>query len=89
MKNSQGVCIIIKSNKPDTVVKDFKRKTCLQIDMSVPTDNDFSAKEYNKISKYKDFEREIEKNCGTLKLSPPAKSRGTLGYNQERDRQTH
>ena len=29
--------------------------------MSVPTDNHISAKEYNKISKYKDFEIEILK----------------------------
>ena len=36
----------IKRNRPDLVVKDYKRKTCLLIDMSVPTDN-LSVKEYD------------------------------------------
>ena len=45
----------IKSKRPDIVVKDYKRKTCILIDMSVPTDNNTSVKEYNKISKYKDL----------------------------------
>ena len=35
--------------------------------MTEPTDNKISIKEYNKISKKKDQEREIEKN-DTLKL---------------------
>ena len=43
------------------MVKDYKRKTCLLIGMLVPTDNNISVKEYNKISKYKDLEKEIEK----------------------------
>ena len=47
----------IKINRSDIVVKDYKRKTCL-LDMSVPTDNNISVKEYNKISKYKDLEIE-------------------------------
>ena len=41
--------------------KDNKRKVCLQIDMSLPTDNKISVKEYNKISEYKDLEIEILK----------------------------
>ena len=44
------------------MIKDYKRKkTFLLIDMSVPNDNNLSVKEYNKISKYKDLEIEIEK----------------------------
>ena len=49
------------SNKPDIVVKNNKRNTCFLIDVSVSTDNNISVKEYNKISKYKDLEIEIEK----------------------------
>ena len=52
----------IKSNSPDFVIKAYKRKTCVLIVMSVPTDNDTSVKEYNEISKYKDLEIETEKN---------------------------
>ena len=29
----------IKNNRPGIFVKDYKRKTCFLIDMSVPTDN--------------------------------------------------
>ena len=36
----------IKKNRPDLVVKDYKRKKCLLIDMSVPTDNIW-VKEYD------------------------------------------
>ena len=46
---------------PDIVVKNYKRKTYLLINMSVPTDNNISVKEYNEISNYKDQETEIEK----------------------------
>ena len=41
--------------------EDYERKICLLIDMSVPTDNNISVKEYNKISKYKHMEIETEK----------------------------
>ena len=33
----------IKSNRPD-----IKRKTCLLIDMAIPTDNNITVKEYKK-----------------------------------------
>ena len=36
--------------------------------MAVQTDSNIPVKEYNKISKYKDVKKEIEKKCGTLKL---------------------
>ena len=41
--------------------KDFKRKICFPIDMSVPTNNNISVKKYDKISKYKDLKIEVEK----------------------------
>jgi len=51
----------IQANRPDIVIKDKKEKTCLMIDMSVPTDNNVSAKEFEKLSKYKDLEIEVNK----------------------------
>ena len=51
----------IKANKPDIVVKDLTNKVCLLIDMSIPCDNNISAKEFDKLSKYKDLQIEIEK----------------------------
>ena len=38
----------INSNKPVIGVKNYIRKTCLPIDMPMPTDNNISIKEYNK-----------------------------------------
>ena len=40
------------------MVKDYKRKTCLPIDMLKPTDN-ISIKEYYRMNKYKDLKIEI------------------------------
>ena len=51
----------IQANQPDTIVKDFKEKTCLLIDMSIPTDQNILAKEFDKLSKYKDMEIEIQR----------------------------
>ena len=51
----------IKANRPDIVIKDKKSKTCILVDMSVPSDNNISIKTTEKLSKYKDLEIEIEK----------------------------
>ena len=51
----------IKANRPDIVIKDQREKTCILIDMSVPSDANISSKEFEKISKYKDLEIEIQK----------------------------
>ena len=56
----------IQTNSPDIIVKDFKEKTCLLIDMNIPTDQNISAKEFDKLSKYKDLAIEIQNNeCGS------------------------
>ena len=51
----------IQANRPDIIVKDYTTKTCLLIDMSVPSDKNISVKEFDKLSKYKDLEIEIRK----------------------------
>ena len=43
----------IKSNRLNIEVKNYKKKTCLLIDMSALTDDKISVQEYHKISKYK------------------------------------
>ena len=48
-------------NRPDIVVNDRRNSTCLLIDMSVTADKNVSAKVFEKFSKYKDLEIEIEK----------------------------
>ena len=51
----------IKANRPDIVIKHKQNETCQLIDMSIPSDTNISAKEFEKPSKYKDLEIEIAK----------------------------
>ena len=45
----------------DLVVVDKKRKTCKIIDFAVPGDNRTEEKEKEKIEKYQDLRRELQK----------------------------
>ena len=58
---SIGTDKTIRANRPDIVIKHKKYKTYQIIDMNVPSDNKISAKEFEKLSKYKDLETEIAK----------------------------
>ena len=49
----------IRASRPDIVIKDYKSRICLLIDMTIPTDSSVSAKELDKLSKYKDLQIEI------------------------------
>ena len=51
----------IQAKRPDIIIKHKQNKTCQLIDMSVPSDSNTSAKEFEKLSKYKDLEIEIAK----------------------------
>ena len=51
----------IPANRPDIVVRDKENKTCLLLDISVPSDTNTSLKTFEKISKYKDLEIECER----------------------------
>ena len=51
----------IQANRPDIIIKHKQNKTCQLIDMSVSSDSNISAKEFEKLSKYKDLETEIAK----------------------------
>ena len=60
----------IKANKPDIIIKD-KQKTCMLIDMAVPSDRNTSVKVAEKLSKYKDLEIEITKMWGLKTITVP------------------
>ena len=51
----------VPANRPDIIIKDKTEKMCYLIDMAVPGDNNVVAKEYEKRSKYKDLEIEIQR----------------------------
>ena len=61
----------IKANKPDIVIKDKKEKTCLLIDMAVPSERNTSIKVVEKLSKYKDLEIEVTKMWGMKTQTVP------------------
>ena len=51
----------IQANRSNRVIKHKQNKTCQLVDMSVPSDSNISAKQFEKISKHKDLEIEIAK----------------------------
>ena len=51
----------IQANRSDIVVKDKKNSTCFFIDISMPSDRNISEKVFEKFSKYKDLEIEVQK----------------------------
>ena len=54
----------IKANRPDIILKCKDEKSCLLIDIAIPTDKNISTKVTEKLSKYKDLEIEIERMWG-------------------------
>ncbi|XP_063585357.1 uncharacterized protein LOC134762740 [Penaeus indicus] len=68
----------IQTNRPNIIIKDFKEKTCLLIDTSVPCDQNIAHKEFDKLSKYKDLEIEIQK-MWSLKATTVPVIVGALG----------
>ena len=48
-----------------------KDRTCLLIDLSIPTEKNTSLKTVERLSKYKDLKKEIEKAWGMNKITPP------------------
>ena len=61
----------IKANRPDIVIKNKQEKSCLLIDMSIPTEKNTSNKVTEKLSKYKDLEIEIERKWGMKATTIP------------------
>ena len=61
---------MIKANKPD-IIKDKQEKTCMLIDMAIPSDRNTSVKVAEKLSKYKDLEIEITKMWGLKTITVP------------------
>ena len=49
------------ARRPDLVVVDKKRRTCKIIDFAVPGDSRIEEKEKEKIEKYQDLRRELQK----------------------------
>ena len=80
----------IKAKRPDIVVKNKKAKSCLLVEMSIPTERNTSVKVTEKLSKYKDQEIEIERIWG-VKAIPISIVIGkpNPGTCKERDEEIH
>ena len=51
----------ITANRPEIVIKGSMNSTSKPIDMAVPSDRNIALREFEKKSKYKDLELEIQK----------------------------
>jgi hypothetical protein len=51
----------IPSNKPDIIIRDNEKRTCILIDAAIPGDRNVFKKEDEKILKYKDLTIEIQR----------------------------
>ena len=51
----------IKANEPDITAKDKREKTCKMIDVKISANKNVSVAEFEKLSKYKEREIEVEK----------------------------
>ena len=51
----------IKANKPGITVKDKREKTCKLVDVKIHADKNVSIAEFEKLSKYKNLDFEVEK----------------------------
>ena len=72
---------MVECRKPDIVVVDKKKKTCLTIDIAIPAagDNRVGKKEQEKIEKYQELRQEIAKIWGMKKVEVIPVIVGTLG----------
>ena len=52
---------VVEAWRPDLVVVDKKERSCKIIDFAVPGDSRIEEKENDKIEKYQDLERELQK----------------------------
>ena len=51
----------IDASRPNIIIKYHEERTCIMMDMAVPSDQSISLKEFQKLSKYKDLEIEVIK----------------------------
>jgi hypothetical protein len=51
----------IHNNKPDFVIRDYEKGTCMLLDVAIPGGRNVIQKEAEKILKYKDLKIEIQR----------------------------
>jgi hypothetical protein len=51
----------IPSNKPDIVIRDYEKGTCILIDVAIPADRNVIKNEAENVLKYKGLTKEIQR----------------------------
>jgi len=67
----------IPNNKPDTIIRDSEKGTCMLIDVAISGDRNVIKKEAEKILKYKDLTTEIQRMWNVKTKVIPVIIRGT------------
>jgi hypothetical protein len=60
----------IPNNKPDFIIRDNGKRTCILIDVAIPGDRNVIKKEAEKILKYKDITIEIQRMWNVKRVIP-------------------
>jgi len=68
------------SNKPDIIIRENEKRTCMLIDVAIPGVRNVIKKEVEKILKYKDLTIEIERmwNVKTRVIPVTIRATGTI-----------
>jgi hypothetical protein len=70
----------IPNNKPDTIILDNEKGTCMLIDVAVSGDRNVIKKEAEKILKYEDLTREIQRTWNIKNKIDTSNNRGDWDY---------
>jgi hypothetical protein len=74
----------IPNNKPDIIIRDNEKRTCMLIDVAIPGDRNVIKKESEKILKYKDLTTEIQRIWNVkLNMIPVIRQRGLFQNHSE------
>ena len=66
----------IPNNKPDSIIRDNEKGTCMLIDVAISGDRNVIQKEAEKILKYKDLTIEIQRMWKVKKKGDTSNNRG-------------
>ena len=70
----------IPNNKPDIIIRDNEKGTCMLIDVAISGDRNVIKKEAEKILKYKDLTIKIQRIWNVKNKSDTSNNRGDWGY---------
>jgi len=70
----------IHNNKPDIVIRDNEKGTCMSIDVAISGDRNVIKKEAKKILKYEDLTIEIQRMWNVKNKGDTSNSRGDWDY---------